>query len=120
LGELILVNGFNVYPHEVELVLDAHPAVAESAVLAVAHPYTGLAVEAYVVRAAGGAVTEAELLAYCAQHLARFKCPIAVRFVDALPHSAIGKVRKTLLRSAPGEPAALPRARRPAERRPHE
>ncbi|WP_240639107.1 AMP-binding protein [Micromonospora ureilytica] len=101
LGELILVNGFNVYPHEVELVLAGHPGVVESAVLGVPHPRTGETVRAYVVPAQGQPVTSEELLAHCARNLARFKCPTAVEFVDALPHSAIGKVRKTQLRSAP-------------------
>jgi long-chain acyl-CoA synthetase len=109
LGELILVNGFNVYPHEVELVLEAHPGVAESAVLGVPHPRTGETVRAYVVRAAGPAVTGPDLLAHCARNLARFKCPTAVEFVDTLPYSAIGKVRKTELRpSAPPVPAPAP------------
>ncbi|MEV0152827.1 AMP-binding protein [Micromonospora sp. NPDC050686] len=101
LGELILVNGFNVYPHEVELVLDAHPAVAESAVLGAPHPRTGETVRAYVVPVPGRSVTGAELLAHCARNLARFKCPTDVEFVDSLPRSVIGKVRKTQLRSAP-------------------
>ncbi|GAB3952347.1 hypothetical protein GCM10027614_55870 [Micromonospora vulcania] len=99
LGELILVNGFNVYPHEVELVLAGHPGVAESAVLGVPHPRTGETVRAYVVPAPGRPVTGEELLTHCARNLARFKCPSAIEFVDALPHSAIGKVRKTQLRS---------------------
>ncbi|MFG1775147.1 AMP-binding protein [Micromonospora sp. NPDC049048] len=120
IGELILVNGFNVYPHEVELVLSAHPGVAESAVLGVPHPRTGETVRAYVVAAPGHPVTEAELLAHCARNLARFKCPTAVEFVDELPHSVIGKVRKTLLRPASPpaapvpSPAASPETRPPA------
>ncbi|MFC4019627.1 AMP-binding protein [Micromonospora sp. GCM10011542] len=105
LGELILVNGFNVYPHEVELVLGAHPGVVESAVLGVPHPRTGETVRAYVVPAPGRPVTGEELLAHCARNLARFKCPTAVEFVDTLPHSAIGKVRKTQLRPAPTQAA---------------
>ncbi|MFC3501538.1 AMP-binding protein [Micromonospora krabiensis] len=104
LGELILVNGFNVYPHEVELALGTHPAVAESAVLGVPHPRTGETVRAYVVRAPGRSVTAEDLLAHCARNLARFKCPTGVEFVDALPHSVIGKVRKTQLRSAATPP----------------
>ena len=108
LGELILVNGFNVYPHEVELVLQAHPGVAESAVLGVPHPRTGETVRAYVVRAASPAVTADDLLAHCARNLARFKCPTAVEFVDSLPYSAIGKVRKTELRPAPAVPSPSP------------
>ncbi|MEU4780824.1 AMP-binding protein [Micromonospora sp. NPDC023633] len=120
IGELILVNGFNVYPHEVELVLSAHPGVAESAVLGVPHPRTGETVRAYVVPAPGRPVTGAELLAHCARSLARFKCPTAVEFVDELPHSVIGKVRKTLLRPASSpaapvpSPAASPETRPPA------
>jgi acyl-CoA synthetase (AMP-forming)/AMP-acid ligase II len=113
LGALILVNGFNVYPHEVELVLGGHPGVAESAVLGVPHPRTGETVRAYVVPAPGRPVSGEELLAHCARNLARFKCPTAVEFVDALPHSAIGKVRKTQLRSATpaGPPAPADDAR---------
>jgi long-chain acyl-CoA synthetase len=101
LGELILVNGFNVYPHEVELVIEAHPGIAESAVIGIPHPYTGQTVKAYAVRAPGEPVSAEELLEHCERNLARFKCPTAVEFVDALPHSAIGKVRKTMLRQAP-------------------
>ncbi|MEH0842713.1 AMP-binding protein [Micromonospora sp. CPCC 205711] len=109
LGELILVNGFNVYPHEVELVLDAHPGVAGSAVLGVPHPRTGETVRAYVVPAPGRPVTDEELLGHCARNLARFKCPTAVEFVDELPYSAIGKVRKTSLRSIPAaRPTEVP------------
>jgi long-chain acyl-CoA synthetase len=100
LGELILVSGFNVYPHEVELVLAAHPSVAETAVVGIPHPYTGQTVKAYVVRKPGSALTAEELLGHCERNLARFKCPTAVEFVPTLPHSATGKVRKTQLGSA--------------------
>jgi long-chain acyl-CoA synthetase len=96
LTELILVSGFNVYPHEVEQVLAAHPAVAEAAVIGVPHPYTGESVKAFVVRS--GEVTTDELIAYAERNLARFKCPAAIEFVPELPHSATGKVRKGALR----------------------
>jgi long-chain acyl-CoA synthetase len=99
LGELILVSGFNVYPHEVELVLAGHPAIAEAAVFGVPDPVTGEAVIAYVVAAEGGAVSTEELQAYCERNLARFKCPKLIEFVAELPHSAIGKVRKATLRA---------------------
>lgn len=100
LVELILVSGFNVYPREVERVLDAHPAVAEAAAVGVAHPYTGQTVKAFVVRRPDAEVTTEELLAYCERYLARFKCPTSVEFVAELPHTAIGKVRKVALRGA--------------------
>ncbi|MEV6923539.1 AMP-binding protein [Dactylosporangium sp. NPDC051485] len=97
LGELILVSGFNVYPHEVESVLAAHEEVAEAAVLGVPHPYTGRTVKAVVVRRPDSQVTAEELIAHCERNLARFKCPTAVEFVAELPHSATGKVRKGVL-----------------------
>lgn len=98
LGELILVNGFNVYPQEVERVLAAHPGVAESAVLGVPDALTGEAVTAYVVRAPGGTVSAEELAGHCAGSLARFKCPTRIEFVGSLPLSAIGRVRRSVLR----------------------
>jgi long-chain acyl-CoA synthetase len=97
IGELIIVNGFNVYPAEVEQVLASHPSVAEAAVVPVPHPTSGHAVYAYVVPDAE--VTAEELAAHCAANLARFKCPATIEFVEELPHSVIGKVRKKLLRN---------------------
>jgi long-chain acyl-CoA synthetase len=94
LGELIIVSGFNVYPHEVELVLAAFPGVAEAAVVPMADPTTGQAVRAYVVLAADATVTEADLAGHCARNLARFKCPAVIEFVPELPHTATGKVVK--------------------------
>jgi long-chain acyl-CoA synthetase len=96
LRELILVSGFNVYPYEVEQVLQSHPAVAEAAVLGVPHPYTGQTVKAFVVTS--DAISTEELLRHCERNLARFKCPTAIEFVSSMPHSATGKVRKAALR----------------------
>jgi long-chain acyl-CoA synthetase len=95
LRELILVSGFNVYPAEVERVLQGHPAVAEAAVVGVPHPYTGQTVKAYVVTRAP--VGTEELLQFCERNLARFKCPTAIEFVPSMPHSPTGKVRKAAL-----------------------
>ncbi|WP_323374111.1 AMP-binding protein [Plantactinospora alkalitolerans] len=102
LGELILVNGFNVYPQEVERVLGGHPEVADSAVLGVPHPLAGEAVVAYVVRTPGGTVSAAELSRHCAASLARFKCPSRIEFAASLPLSAIGRVRRSVLRQSGG------------------
>jgi long-chain acyl-CoA synthetase len=99
------VSGFNVYPREVELVLQTHPGVVEAAVLGAPHPFTGQTVKAYVVRAEASDVTAEELLRHCERQLARFKCPTAMEFVAELPHSATGKVRKVALRS-PAPPVA--------------
>jgi long-chain acyl-CoA synthetase len=78
----------------VELVLASHPAVVESAVVGVEHPYTQQTVKAYVVRRPDATATAEELIAYCETSLARFKCPTAVEFVSELSKSATGKVRK--------------------------
>jgi len=98
IGELILVNGFNVYPAEIERVLDAHPGVAEAAVIGVADPDLGQRPHAYVVPALDPPPTIAELQVFCAAQLARFKLP-TVELVRELPHSATGKVRKRELSS---------------------
>ena len=92
------MSGFNVYPREVEDVLVTHPEVAEAAVLGIAHPYTGEAVKALVVRTAGSRLTADDVIAHAARSLARFKCPTSVEFVDELPHGATGKVSKGRLR----------------------
>jgi long-chain acyl-CoA synthetase len=90
--DLILVSGFNVYPAEVEEVLLEHPAVAEAAVVGVPHPHTGEAVKAFVVLAPGETAHEDTLVSWCLDHLARYKCPSKVLFVDELPRNPNGKV----------------------------
>jgi long-chain acyl-CoA synthetase len=96
--ELVLVSGFNVYPREVEDVLDDLEGVAEAAVLGIPHPYTGESVKALVVLSPGARLTADDVVAHCARRLARFKCPTVVEFVAELPHSATGKVSKGRLR----------------------
>ncbi len=97
-SDLILVSGFNVYPAEVERVLDAHPAVAESAVIAAPDPRTGSAVRAVVVLRPGQQLTFEELQAHAAGSLARYKVPTSVNFLPSLPHSLTGKVSRARLR----------------------
>jgi long-chain acyl-CoA synthetase len=92
--ELILVSGFNVYPREVEQVLEAHPDVHEVAVIGVAHPYTGETVKALVIPRKGTSPSAEELIEYAARRLARFKCPTSIELVTELPHSLSGKVAK--------------------------
>jgi len=104
--DLVLVSGFNVYPGEVERVLDEHPGVAESAVIGVPDPRTGEAVHAVVVRAPEAEVTEEELREHAARSLARFKVPAVVHFVSELPHSLAGKVSRARLRELGLERAA--------------
>ena len=74
----MLVSGFNVYPREVEDALAEHPDVAEVAVIAVPHPYTGEAVKAFVVARAGPPLRPEDVTAHAATRLARFKRPTIV------------------------------------------
>ncbi|CCG05285.1 AMP-binding protein [Blastococcus saxobsidens] len=97
-SDLILVSGFNVYPAEVERVLDQHPAVVESAVIGVPDPRTGAAVRAVVVLTPGRQLTIDELQEHAAQSLARYKVPSSVYFLPSLPHSLTGKVSRARLR----------------------
>lgn len=92
--DLIIVSGFNVYPAEVEEVLVEHPGVEAAAVVGVQHPHSGEAVKAYVVAADAVSVEEDEIIAFCEQRLARYKCPQKVLFVDELPSGLGGKVLK--------------------------
>jgi long-chain acyl-CoA synthetase len=98
-NDLIIVNGFNVYPHEVERVLDELAGVAESAAVGVPDERAGERVKVVVVLAPGATLTEQDVLEHCAAHLAKFKIPSIVEFVDALPHSVTGKLRRATLRS---------------------
>jgi len=93
--DLIITGGYNVYPREVEEVLGQHPAVAEAAVAGEPSAEWGETVVAFVV--ARDAVAGEELLAWCADRLAPYKRPRAVRFLDALPRNALGKVVKAEL-----------------------
>ena len=104
--DLVLVSGFNVYPGEVERVLETHPGVAESAVIGVPDQRTGEAVHAVVVRRPEVALSEAELREFAAGSLARFKVPTGVHFVPELPHSLAGKVSRARLRELGLERAA--------------
>lgn len=101
--DLVIVNGFNVYPAEVETVLNRARGVAEAAVVGVADDRTGEAVHAYVVAAPGEALDPAELIAHAARELARFKVPTRVHVVEALPHTVTGKVKKWQLSRTGGD-----------------
>jgi acyl-CoA synthetase (AMP-forming)/AMP-acid ligase II len=96
--DLIIVSGFNVFPAEVEEVLIDHPSIEACAVVGVAHPHSGEAVKAYVVLEPGHPAEEDDLIAWCAERLARYKCPTKVMFVDELPQGLAGKVLRRALR----------------------
>ena len=102
--DLIIAGGYNIYPKEIELLIDALPGVVESAVIGVPHPDLGETVVAVVAAAPGDAIDEAAILAAIAPGLARFKQPRRVILTPALPKNAMGKVEKARLRA---EHAAL-------------
>jgi len=97
--DLIISGGLNVYPKEVELVLDAVPGVLESAVIGVPHPDFGEAVFAVLVARPGVALDPEAVLAAIGGSLARFKQPKAAVVVPELPRNTMGKVQKSVLRA---------------------
>jgi malonyl-CoA/methylmalonyl-CoA synthetase len=96
--DLVISGGLNVYPKEVEDVLDGLEGVLESAVIGVPDPDFGEAVVAVVVPQAGATVDEAAIREAARDHLAAYKVPKRVHVVDALPRNSMGKVEKTRLR----------------------
>jgi malonyl-CoA/methylmalonyl-CoA synthetase len=92
--DLIISGGYNVYPKEVELVLDELPGVVESAVIGCPHPDFGEGVVAVVI----GQGDEAAMITETRRSLAAYKAPKRVVFVGELPRNAMGKVMKNRLR----------------------
>lgn len=94
LKRMINASGFKVWPAEVEALMFKHPAIAEACVIATHDAYRGESVKAVVVLRADakGKTTEADILAWCREHMAVYKAPREVQFVDALPKSGSGKV----------------------------
>ena len=97
--DLVLVSGFNVYPNEVEAVAASCPGVAECACVGVPDEKTGEAVRLFVVKAPDAALTDEEIVRHCKLELASYKIPKQVRFLDALPKSAVGKILRKDLRA---------------------
>lgn len=95
--DLVIVSGFNVFPAEVEDVLLGAPGVADAGVVGVPHPHTGEAVRAFVVPQPGALLDEEGLIDFCADHLARYKCPSKVLLVDELPRNVNGKLLRRSL-----------------------
>jgi len=96
--DLVITGGYNVYPKEIELLLDEMPGVEESAVIGVPHPDFGEAVTAVIVTKPGAALSEEGVIAYVKTRLANFKVPKRVHLVSELPRNAMGKVQKNVLR----------------------
>jgi acyl-CoA synthetase (AMP-forming)/AMP-acid ligase II len=97
-NDMIISGGENVFPRESEEVLYQHPGVLEAAVIGVPHPVWGESPRAVVVRRPGVELGEGQLIDFCRERLAHYKCPTAVEFRDVLPKSPSGKVLKRELR----------------------
>ena len=97
--DMIISGGENIYPAELERVLAEHPSVADVTVVGVPDDKWGEVPKAVLVAADGHTVDEAELLAFCRQQLASYKCPKSVDVVDELPRNATGKILKKDIRA---------------------
>ena len=96
--DLIIVDGFNVYPSDVESVLYTHPAVRLAAVIGVPDNYHGEIVKACVALKPGSSATADEIVAFCREGLTEYKVPRLVEIRDTLPMSAVGKILYRVLR----------------------
>jgi acyl-CoA synthetase (AMP-forming)/AMP-acid ligase II len=98
--EMIISGGVNIYPREVEIVLENHAEVVDCTVFGIPDDTWGEALCALIVLGKGSGLAEADLRTHCTEHLARFKQPKIIRFVDDIPKTPSGKVQKPLLRAA--------------------
>ena len=96
--DMILVSGFNVYPTEIEQVVNMHPGVLECAAVGIPDARSGESVKLYVVKS-DPALAEEDLTAFCHQQLTAYKCPKYIEFRDELPKSNVGKILRRELRS---------------------
>lgn len=96
--EMIAVGGYNVYPREIDEILNSHPAVFEAATVGAPDDFRGEIVKAFVALAPDATTTEEELIAYCAERLVKYKIPVTIEFLDALPKTGANKIDKLKLK----------------------
>lgn len=104
-GELCVRGGSNISPQEVEETLYQHPSVAEVGVIGETDAYWGEKVVAFVVLREGHTASVEQLVSFCRSHLAEYKCPERVLFLDALPKGPTGKVQRRVLKELRAEAA---------------
>jgi O-succinylbenzoate-CoA ligase len=97
--DMIIRGGENIYPKEIETVLQHDPAVIEAAVVGQPHPVHGEVPVAYVALHPGQTTAPEELLRFCAEHLTKIKVPVTLTILDALPKNPVGKIDKPTLRA---------------------
>ena len=98
--DMVIVGGYNVYPREIDEVLFNHPAIREAATVGKPHPRLGEVLVAFVVLGRGKTLTEDEFFAYCETQMVKYKRPVEVRFVEALPKTGTNKINRIELREA--------------------
>lgn len=96
--DMIVAGGFNVYPNEIDEVLMGHPNILEACTIGVPDPYRGETVLAYIVPVKGQVLTAEEVMAHCRRLLAAYKVPKELFFVDELPKTAVGKIKRNAVR----------------------
>ncbi|MGH8517001.1 MAG: FadD3 family acyl-CoA ligase [Panacagrimonas sp.] len=104
--DLYITGGFNCYPAEIERLMAAHPAIAQSAVVGIPDERLGEVGKAFVVLRPGAMLDEKSLIAWCRENMANYKVPRKVAFVDALPVNPSGKVLKYQLRGTTNHPSS--------------
>ena len=104
--EMILVGGYNVYPREIDEVLFNHPAIREAATVGKRDDRLGEVVVAFVAKKDGAALDEEGFLAYCKENLVKYKRPVEVTFIDALPRTRTNKIDRMALRAMAKENTA--------------
>lgn len=101
--DLVIRGGFNVYPRDIEEVLNGHESIFEAAVVGIPDERMGEELVACIVKKPGSELLEAQVIQYCQQHLAKNKTPRRVIFMEALPRNGVGKILKTHLRKSAAE-----------------
>ena len=110
--DMVIVNGYNVYPREVDEVLLEHPKVQEAVSVGIRDDVRGEVLKAYVVTQEGEELTKADIVAWCRQKLAGYKVPRLVEFRKELPKTIVGKVLRRALREEEENKAAKRKQRK--------
>ena len=98
--DMIIAEGYNIYPREIDEVLYQHPKIADAVSVGVPDEYRGETVKVFVILKEGQSATEDEIIDFCKEHIARYKAPKSVDFVESLPKNPQGKILKRELREA--------------------
>ena len=105
---MINASGYKVWPAEVESLMYSHPGIREVCIISTPHPRRGETVKAFVVLAAGAESTSAEdIISWCQENMAAYKCPVVIEFTDSIPKSPTGKIMWRLLQEEEWKKAAL-------------